>query len=79
MPLSGAGKRDLAMRPNLPTITATLATRQWVRERRAFMGRDPTPDELEFFVRGRYHYLNEWEQSYVYECARALPARRINE
>lgn len=77
--LCGAMTNGGAMRPNLPTISATLAAREWVRQRRAALGRPVTTDELSFFVEGRYSYLEPRDRQYVIEGASALPARRIND
>lgn len=57
------------MTPTLPAVTAAIATRQWVRERRAKNGRQIDPAEVEAFVRDRYDYLHPTEQRYVVECA----------
>jgi hypothetical protein len=67
------------MRPNLPTITATLATRDWVRQRRKALGREPTDAELCFFIHGRYAYLDPADRDYVYSCALQLPPKYIGE
>ncbi len=67
------------MRPNLPTITATLATREWYRERTKALGRAPTDDELHFFVHGRYAYLERLDRDCVLSCAVQLPPKYIGE
>ncbi len=65
------------MRPNLPTVAATLATREWYRQRRSALGRDPTDAELCFFIHGRYGYLGPEDRDYVYTCAIQHPPKYI--
>lgn len=57
------------MTPSMDAIQAAISTRQWVRAKRFRIGRDPTPNEVVFYVDGNWPRLKEADRAYVLECS----------
>lgn len=57
------------MTPSLAAIQAAISTRQWVRAKRFRLGREPTPDEVAFYVDGNWSKLKPADRAYVLECS----------